>query len=101
MPPVSVTTRRRMSATTAAHCSMSSPAPVFARPTVTCRGPGITCPFMALISTPVHIRVPATSANLGPGFDALGLALARHDLVEARVAGSDIRVEVAGEGAGE
>jgi len=56
---------------------------------------------MALISTPVHIRVPATSANIGPGFDALGLALACHDLVEARVAGSDVRVEVAGEGAGE
>jgi len=56
---------------------------------------------MALISTPVHIRVPATSANIGPGFDALGLALSRHDLVEARVAGSGVRVEVAGEGAGE
>ena len=27
-------------------------------------------------------RAPATSANLGPGFDALGLALARHDVVE-------------------
>src|SRR5579883_3408353 len=24
---------------------------------------------------PLHIRVPASSANLGPGFDALGLAL--------------------------
>jgi homoserine kinase len=56
---------------------------------------------MALISTPVHIRVPATSANIGPGFDAFGLALAHHDLVEARVAGPDVRVEVAGEGAGE
>lgn len=56
---------------------------------------------MALISTPVHVRVPATSANLGPGFDSLGLALAHHDLVEARVTGDDVRVEVAGEGAGE
>jgi homoserine kinase len=56
---------------------------------------------MALISTSVHVRVPATSANIGPGFDAFGLALARHDFVEARVAGSDVRVEVAGEGAGE
>ncbi|RQX15274.1 homoserine kinase, partial [Micromonospora chalcea] len=26
---------------------------------------------------PVRVRVPATSANLGPGFDALGLALVR------------------------
>ncbi|TKR21990.1 DUF202 domain-containing protein, partial [Cellulomonas hominis] len=25
-----------------------------------------------------RVRVPATSANLGPGFDALGLALALH-----------------------
>jgi homoserine kinase len=56
---------------------------------------------MALISTPVHVRVPATSANIGPGFDAFGLALAHHDLVEARVTGRDVRVEVAGEGAGE
>jgi len=28
---------------------------------------------------PVRVRVPATSANLGPGFDALGLALALHN----------------------
>ena len=27
----------------------------------------------------VLVRVPATSANLGPGFDALGLALTLHD----------------------
>jgi len=27
----------------------------------------------------VHVRVPATSANLGPGFDALGLALSLYD----------------------
>jgi homoserine kinase len=27
----------------------------------------------------VRVRVPATSANLGPGFDALGLALALHN----------------------
>jgi len=30
---------------------------------------------------PVTVRVPATSANLGPGFDALGLALGLHDVV--------------------
>jgi homoserine kinase len=56
---------------------------------------------MALISTTVSVRVPATSANLGPGFDAFGLALALFDEVEARVAGREVRVEVAGEGAGE
>lgn len=30
-------------------------------------------------SPSVRVRVPATSANLGPGFDALGLALSFHD----------------------
>ena len=48
---------------------------------------------------PVHVTVPATSANLGPGFDALGLALALHDEIEARVAGAGIDIEVSGEGA--
>ena len=35
-----------------------------------------------------RIRLPATSANLGPGFDALGLALSLSLTVEARVAAS-------------
>jgi homoserine kinase len=48
----------------------------------------------------VRVRVPATSANLGPGFDALGLALSLHDEVEARVLPSGLKIEVAGEGAG-
>ncbi|HEY7261071.1 MAG TPA: homoserine kinase [Trebonia sp.] len=48
---------------------------------------------------PVRVRVPATSANLGPGFDALGLALSLHDEIEARVAPSGLRIEVSGEGA--
>jgi homoserine kinase len=48
---------------------------------------------------PVRVRVPATSANLGPGFDALGLALALHDEVEAEVTGAGLAVEVSGEGA--
>jgi homoserine kinase len=47
----------------------------------------------------VRVRVPATSANLGPGFDALGLALSLHDEVEARVAPSGLSIEVSGEGA--
>lgn len=50
----------------------------------------------------VRVRVPATSANLGPGFDAMGLALAHHDVVEVRALGSDtVTVDVSGEGAGE
>lgn len=56
---------------------------------------------MALITEPVLVRVPATSANLGPGFDAFGLALTRYDEVEARVAGGRVHVQVSGEGAGE
>ncbi|HKE64857.1 MAG TPA: homoserine kinase [Micromonosporaceae bacterium] len=49
----------------------------------------------------VRVRVPATSANLGPGFDALGLALGIYDVVTARVVPSGIRVRVSGEGFGE
>ncbi|MET9240048.1 homoserine kinase [Nonomuraea sp. NPDC003709] len=50
----------------------------------------------------VEIRVPATSANLGPGFDALGLALSLYDDVEAALTDeAGVRVTVEGEGAGE
>lgn len=57
---------------------------------------------MRLGADHVRVRVPATSANLGPGFDALGLALGHHDEVEVRaLAGTDVDVEVTGEGAGE
>lgn len=56
---------------------------------------------MALQRT-VHVRVPATTANLGPGFDTLGLALALYD--ELTVSASDrpgVRVDVRGVGEGE
>jgi homoserine kinase len=49
---------------------------------------------------PAHVRAPATSANLGPGFDALGLALALHDEVETRVTDGGLVIEVVGEGGG-
>lgn len=49
----------------------------------------------------MRVRVPATSANLGPGFDALGLALGWYDDVEARVVADGVSVEVHGEGAGQ
>ncbi|WP_113702727.1 homoserine kinase [Nonomuraea lactucae] len=50
----------------------------------------------------VMVRVPATSANLGPGFDTLGIALGLYDEVEAGLAAEPgIRVTVEGEGAGE
>lgn len=47
---------------------------------------------------PAVVRVPATSANLGPGFDSFGLALAVHDQVQARVTGGGLAVSVRGEG---
>jgi homoserine kinase len=49
----------------------------------------------------IHITVPATSANLGPGFDALGLALDWHDEVEVRLTSEGVEVTVEGEGAGD
>ena len=48
---------------------------------------------------PARVRAPATSANLGPGFDSLGLALALYDEVEAQVTGAGLAVAVSGEGA--
>jgi homoserine kinase len=48
----------------------------------------------------VRVRVPATSANLGPGFDAFGLALSLHDDVVVRVTDEPgLTVDVAGMGA--
>jgi homoserine kinase len=60
-------------------------------------------------SRSVRVRVPATTANLGPGFDSLGLALTLWNDVELRVEGlgrragrsARLSVEVRGEGEGE
>jgi homoserine kinase len=46
-----------------------------------------------------RVRVPATSANLGPGFDVLGLALALHNDVALEEA-DGVSVAIEGEGAG-
>ena len=57
---------------------------------------------MSIIGKKVTVRVPATSANLGPGFDTLGMALSLYDELEVEaVAGEGAFVEVIGEGAGE
>jgi len=49
---------------------------------------------------PMQVQVPATSANLGPGFDALGLALTMHDRYIAQVLDEPgVDIDVAGEGA--
>lgn len=47
----------------------------------------------------VSVRVPATSANIGPGFDVLGLALGLHNEVTAEES-DRVLVTVEGEGAG-
>lgn len=48
---------------------------------------------------PVTVAVPATSANLGPGFDCFGLALDRHDLLTGEVVTDGLSIEISGEGA--
>ncbi len=50
----------------------------------------------------VEVSVPATTANLGPGFDTLGMALTMGDRLSATVVdGAGITVEVHGVGEGE
>ncbi|HEX5919922.1 MAG TPA: homoserine kinase [Nocardioides sp.] len=51
------------------------------------------------VDGPVRVSVPATSANLGPGFDAFGLALSLRDELEAEVVPEGLIVEVEGAGA--
>jgi len=46
-----------------------------------------------------RVTVPGSSANLGPGFDTLGLALGIYDTVEVEVTSSGLEVEIFGEGA--
>ena len=64
---------------------------------MTAAGPGL------LVDGPVRVRVPASSANVGPGFDALGVALSLHDVVTAEVTHPprpEVSIECTGEGAG-
>ena len=49
----------------------------------------------------VSVRVPASSANLGAGFDCLGIALGLFDEVDVTVLDSGVEVSVTGEGAGQ
>ena len=44
---------------------------------------------------PLHLRLPATSANLGPGFDALGLAMALYLTIDATVS-EDFSIDATG-----
>ncbi|MFR9853573.1 homoserine kinase [Corynebacterium striatum] len=51
------------------------------------------------VGTKAIVTVPASSANLGPGFDTLGIALSLYDTVEVAVTNSGLEVEIFGEGA--
>jgi homoserine kinase len=54
------------------------------------------------VGTAVSVKVPATTANLGPGFDTLGLALSLYDELEVTVRPDDVvHVTVHGVGEGE
>jgi len=47
----------------------------------------------------VKVRVPASTTNLGPGFDCLGLALKLYNVVEMeKIEGSEVIIEISGEG---
>lgn len=50
------------------------------------------------VGTRATITVPGSSANLGPGFDTLGLAVGIYDTVEVEVTEGGLEVEVYGEG---
>lgn len=57
-------------------------------------------PALTFRAAPVRLRVPASSANLGPGFDAFGIALDWYDDMVAQVSDeAGIFVDVVGEGA--
>ncbi|MEU4425154.1 homoserine kinase [Actinoplanes sp. NPDC024001] len=56
---------------------------------------------LSFVTDPVSVSTPATSANLGPGFDSLGLALTLYDDLTATVSGTSYTVTVSGEGAGD
>jgi len=49
----------------------------------------------------IRVQVPATAANLGPGFDCLGMALELYNIVEFSKSTRGLSIEVEGEGAGE
>lgn len=46
----------------------------------------------------VAVKIPATSANLGPGFDTLGMALAHYDEYSAELGTPKLVIEIVGEG---
>ncbi|MCL2767063.1 MAG: homoserine kinase [Peptococcaceae bacterium] len=47
----------------------------------------------------IRVQVPATTANLGPGFDCVGMALELYNVVEMVQTDKGLSIEVSGEGA--
>jgi len=47
----------------------------------------------------IRVQIPATSANLGPGFDCLGMALELYNIIEMVPGSRGLTIEVSGEGA--
>lgn len=47
----------------------------------------------------IRVQVPATTANLGPGFDCLGMALELYNMVEMIPTSRGLTIEITGEGA--
>lgn len=58
-------------------------------------------PDVRLADGPVTVEVPATSANLGPGYDCLGIALQLVDTLVGEIATEGLAIEVHGEGSGD
>jgi homoserine kinase len=58
-------------------------------------------PDVGFVAGPVTVEVPATSANLGPGFDCLGVALELVDTLVGEIVTEGLEVVAEGEGAGE
>ncbi len=53
---------------------------------------------MEYLAGPIVVRAPASCANLGPGFDSLGLALSLADEVIAEIIPNGLEIEIVGEG---
>ncbi|ERS55750.1 MULTISPECIES: homoserine kinase [unclassified Corynebacterium] len=51
------------------------------------------------VGTKAIVTVPASTANLGPGYDTLGMSLSMYDTAEVEVIPSGLEVEIFGEGA--
>ena len=59
-------------------------------------GPGLELP----VGASIRVRAPASSANLGPGFDSIGLALGVWDELDITISQEPgLRIEVTGSGA--